>query len=106
MAEVGKLYGHWVYLVYFVALWCILWLFCIFPHFGMLYRENLATLHCLRGCCGLADIFGSLKRIIGNFCFCAKIEFYEPRTYAELGVNVMITIFGGKKLALTLKNQC
>jgi hypothetical protein len=49
-------------LVYFVAIWYILWPFAIFyghlvyfviiwymfSHFGMLYQENLATLHVLQ----------------------------------------------------------
>jgi hypothetical protein len=35
MEDVGIFFGH---LVYFIVIWYI------FPHFGMLYQKNLATL--------------------------------------------------------------
>jgi hypothetical protein len=38
----GVFSGH---LVHFLVIWCIFWSFGkIFPRFGMLYQENLATL--------------------------------------------------------------
>jgi hypothetical protein len=48
MEDVGILYGH---LVYFKAIWCILWAFGIFYVFGIFFavlvcctKKNLATL--------------------------------------------------------------
>jgi hypothetical protein len=37
MVYVGKLNGD---LVYFTGIWYILWIFGIFPSFGMLYQEK------------------------------------------------------------------